>query len=107
MKFLELLEAMRTMDLQTNETATGRITIKQSERNKLRKDLMDAFCEFLAEKDVNAFMTNDGIIINVENETIGEINMEVKLTLKSLDYDLDEELEKFEATKSAKKSKKE
>jgi hypothetical protein len=106
MDFKEFLKSMETMDLQTNETANGRITIKQMQRNAIRRQLMDKFYDYLKEQDFDVFMTNDGIILNVENEIIGDVNIEVKLSLKGLDYDLDVETEKYEITEADKKARK-
>jgi hypothetical protein len=106
MDFKEFLKSMETMDLQTNETANGRITIKQMQRNAIRRQLMDKFYDYLKEQDFDVFMTNDGIILNVENEIIGDVNIEIKLSLKGLDYDLDVETEKYEITEADKKARK-
>ncbi len=105
MTFQEHLEALVTAPLETNETATGRITIKQAMRNQLRKELIHEFYEFLNEQGFNVFELANGIIINVVNENIDDINIELKLSIKGLDFDLDEELEKYDAALKAKSAK--
>lgn len=105
MTFQEHLEALETAPLETNETATGRITIKQAQRNQLRKELIHEFYEFLNEQGFNVFELANGIIINVVNDNIDDINIELKLSIKGLDFDLDEELEKFSAALKAKAAK--
>lgn len=105
MEFKQHLAELEHANLETNETATGRITIKQSMRNKLRKELMHEFYQFLIANDINAFETSSGIIVNIENEGIGDVNIELKLSLKGLDFNLEEELDKFEIAQQAKIAK--
>lgn len=105
MDFKQHLEALETAALETNETATGRITIKQAQRNKLRKELIHELYDYLNQHDFNVFEVASGVIINVVNETVGDVNIELKLSIKGLDFDLDEELEKYEMTLKAKEAK--
>ena len=105
MTLQEHLNLLERAPLETNETATGRITIKQAQRNKLRKELIHEFYEFLNESGFNAFELANGVIINIENETIGDVNIELKLSIKGLDFNLDEELEKFDIALKAKEAK--
>lgn len=105
MTFREHLERLETAPLETNETATGRITIKQAQRNQLRKELIHELYEFLNEQGFNVFELANGIILNVVNESIDDINIELKLSIKGLDFDLDEELEKYDAALKAKSAK--
>ena len=105
MNFQEHLDALIKAPLETNETATGRITIKQAQRNKLRKELIHEFYEYLNDAGFNAFELANGVILNVVNETIGDVNIELKLSIKGLDFDLDEELDKYDAALKAAKSK--
>lgn len=105
MTFQEHLDALTSAPLETNETATGRITIKQAQRNHLRKELIHEFYEYLNEQGFNVFELANGVILNIVNDTIGDVNIELKLSIKGLDFDLDEELEKYEImlkTKAAK-----
>lgn len=102
MDFREHLEALETAALETNETATGRITIKQAQRNKLRKELIHELYDFLNDQDFNVYELANGVIINVTNQNIGDVNIELKLSIKGLDFNLDEELDKFELDQEAK-----
>lgn len=105
MTFQEHLDALATAALETNETATGRITIKQAQRNQMRKELIHEFYQFLDAQGFNVYELANGVIINTVNDTIGDVNIELKLSIKGLDFNLDEELEKYDIalkTKSAK-----
>lgn len=106
MDFKEHLEALETAPLETNETATGRITIKQAQRNKLRKELIHELYEFLNDQEFNVFELANGVVINLTNKNIGDVNIELKLSIKGLDFNLDEELDKFELDQVAKATKK-
>lgn len=105
MNFREHLEALATAALETNETATGRITIKQAQRNKLRKDLIHELYDYLNENDFNVYEVASGVILNVVNETVGDVNIELKLSIKGLDFNLDEELDKYAMALEAKAAK--
>lgn len=105
MNFKEKLESLQTAAFDTNETARGHITIKQGQRNKLRKELINDLYEYLQDQDFNVFVVENGVILNVENETIGDINIELKLSIKGLDFDLDEELEKFDIVQKQRAAK--
>lgn len=105
MDFKQYLESLESAALETNETATGRITIKQAQRNKLRKELIHKLYDFLNEQEFNVFELANGVIINVTNENIGDVNIELKLSIKGLDFNLDEELDKFELDQKAKATK--
>ena len=105
MNFREHLEALETAALETNETATGRITIKQAQRNQLRKQLIHELYEFLNDEDFSVFELANGVVINVTNKNIGDVNIELKLSIKGLDFNLDEELDKFELDQVAKATK--
>lgn len=106
MNLKEHLEALETAALETNETATGRITIKQAQRNKLRKELIHELYEFLNDQEFNVFELANGVVINITNKTIGDVNIELKLSIKGLDFNLDEELDKYELDQAAKIVKK-
>ena len=106
MDFKEHLEALESAALETNETATGRITIKQAQRNKLRKELIHELYDFLDNQEFNVYELANGVVINLTNKNIGEVNIELKLSIKGLDFNLDEELDKFEIDQAARAAKK-
>lgn len=109
MNFLELMKDLETRDLNTNVNANGKITIQQTQRNALRKELVDAFYDFLIEQKLDVFLTGDGIILAVENANIGTISIEAKLAFKALDYNPEDEADAYEdelAAKAADKASK-
>ncbi len=110
--FTQFLDDLAVADLQTNETASGKITIKQSQRNALRKQAIQAFYDFLMEQGINAYLTSDGVVIAVEHDLLGTISIENKLTFKALNYDVEEAADQYEReledkAKSSKKVKSE
>lgn len=104
----EHLHDMETASFDTNKTANGHCTIKQSQRNALRKQLSEELYNLFQEQDIRSFQTVDGVIIDVENDSVGgDICIEVKLSIKALDYDIDMAVGKYdekEAARAAKKS---
>ncbi|NCB45715.1 hypothetical protein EOM81_01745 [bacterium] len=107
--FLDLMKELETRDLNTNVNANGKITIQQTQRNALRKELVDAFFNFLLDQGIDAYLTNDGIIMAVENEHIGTISIETKLAFKALDYNPADEADLYEdelASKAEEKANK-
>ena len=100
--FIEFLDKLAVADLQTNETAAGKITIKQSQRNNLRKEAIQAYYEFLMEQGINAYLTADGVVIAVEHDLLGTISIESKLTFKALNFDVEEAADQYEREQEAK-----
>ena len=101
--------SLETLELKTNENANGSLTIQQTQRNSLRAAMMQAFKEDLLDEGFDVFETSDGIILAVENDELGTISIEAKLTIKALDYDPVYEAEAFEMTqmdKAADKARK-
>lgn len=98
MDFKEHLAELENAALETNKTASGHITIKQSLRNKLRKQLEAEFYDFLQDNDICCWQTLDGIIIPVENKNLedNDICIELKMSIKALDYDPDMAIAKFD-----------
>ena len=102
MDFKEHLKALETTAFDTNKTAKGTITIKQTQRNAVRNALVPELAQFLVDNDINAWMTRDGVVINIDNDSVGEVNIELKLSIKGLDYNLDEEIDKFKELEDVK-----
>ena len=94
--FLDLMKDLETRDLNTNVNANGKITIQQTQRNALRRELVDSFYDFLIAQGIDAYLTGDGIIMAVENEHIGTISIETKLAFKALDYNPADEADLYE-----------
>ena len=83
-------------ELRTNENSNGILTIQQTQRNALRKEVADKFVEFLLDNGLDAFQTKDGIIIKVDNKYVGAVSIEHKLAFKALGYDPEEQAELFD-----------
>jgi hypothetical protein len=83
-------------ELRTNENSNGVLTIQQTQRNALRKEVADKFVEFLLDNRLDAFQTKDGIIIKVDNKYVGAVSIELKLAFKALGYDPEEQAELFD-----------
>lgn len=94
--FKELLENLTKTDFETNQTSSGKITIRQSQRNELRRVLIEKFYAFLIAEGIDCYLTDNGVVIAIENENIGTISIENKMTIKSLDFDPQEAADIFE-----------
>lgn len=103
-KFAQWLDKLAAANLETNRTTSGQYTIKQSQRNKLRKEGIHAFAEWLRDDcGLPCEEIRDGIVFHVDSDALDqEICIETKLTFKSLDFNLDDEIEKFEEEKQMK-----
>ncbi len=74
------------------ETAAGSLIIDQSPRNKMRADLVNIliedFKELYGEEYFDILLTKDGIVLAITNEETGKVvSLELKTTIKSLDFD--------------------
>lgn len=70
--------------------------INQVQRNAMKADAMKALLSDLA--DLNAVMTNDGIVLPVENDELGVVYVEIDLKVKNLDFDLENAVAEYEKT---------
>ena len=91
-------------ELRTNENSNGVLTIQQTQRNALRKEVADKFVEFLLDNGIDSFQTKDGIIIKVDNKYVGAVSIELKLAFKALGYDPEEQAELFDEERDNKDS---
>lgn len=96
LSFKDFLEEVEHRDLKTNVNANQVITIQQTQRNALRKELVNSFYNHLIDSGIDAYLTEDGVIIAIENENIGTISIECKMAFKSLDYNPQEEADAYE-----------
>ena len=109
-QFADFLSEVEQTEFDTNTTATGTLTIQQSQRNLLRKKGIAAFkadLEWLYDDLFDVVETKDGIVIVAENEP-GDFTFswEVKTTIKAIDYDPFIEASAFEESEIQKASKK-
>lgn len=70
--------------------------MKQTERNELKRQLVDAVAEKLSEDIQIVGMSKKGVIVAVENDVEGAIYATVDVVVKGLDYDPAEDLEDYE-----------
>ena len=89
--------------LATLENATLKLSgekLNQTQRNEFKANLMSALLSDLTELGIDATLTNDGIVLMVEN-SVSNIYIGLETTIKNLDFDLqgskDEYLEKQNA----------
>lgn len=90
-EFGSFLDDVEQREFNTNKTATGAITIQQSQRNTLRKEGLAKFkadLEWLYGDRFDIVETKDGIVVVAENEPNGfTFSWEIKCTIKSINYD--------------------
>ena len=87
------------VEILTNTTANGMVTIQQTQRNQLRKEGLQAFKQDLIDwygsEGFDVVETKEGIVIVAEaaarNDDDGDggytFSWEIKPTIKNLDYD--------------------
>jgi hypothetical protein len=92
----QFLDKLAKEPVITNENANGTLTIQQTLRNQLRAKMMQALFNDLVDFNFDAYQTADGLIIAVEHDEVGTISVEIKTTIKSLDYDPQVEADAFE-----------
>ena len=96
LKFNEFLQNVADSKIQTNITANGVKTVQQTQRNKLRKEGEVALFEDLYNiyEKFDVLQTAEGICIVVSNDDC-DFTIELKLSIKSLDFDAYEESDAF------------
>ena len=117
-----LLDELKTLEVPISNTTRGE-QIQQTYRNKLTAKLKEALFEDMLEtipvtdsgSDIVPFITKDGVILEVPNESVangivndlgsGAISIEMKFTIKGLEYNASEESEYYDA-KLAEKAEK-
>ena len=104
-----------TMDMINNKVYTVSQTkygekIKQSEAIELKAQLQNMVVELLQETfDLDVFMSDKGVILQIPNVELGALNVELQLVTKPLDMDvegIDAELRAKEEAKAIEKAKK-
>ena len=97
MKNLENLFAeVKEKEFRITTTAKGTRTIQQTERNQFKTDIMNALLADLNEKFGYAFRTADGVLLEIENEGVADLNgrgITICLDVKIKDLDTDAEYE--------------
>lgn len=118
-EFTKVLQDMKQTNYNTSE-ARGVPVIQQTERNKVRRGLVNALAEtlktlFTDEENgnvANVYLTSEGVAIEVENESVGKVegnngfvSFIVDIKMKDLLYDAMTEEEAY-ATDIAEKEAK-
>jgi hypothetical protein len=86
-QFAELLTRLAQTKLETSEGANG-VSIKQTQRNQLKAEMLEALAEGLSELGVSVAKVDKGYAISVPNDEDGSFTAVLDLTIKSLDYDM-------------------
>ena len=119
---MKLLNELKELEIPISNTTRGE-QIQQTYRNKFTARLREAlFEDALATlpvtdsgNDVVPFLTKDGVILEVPNESIangitndlgsGAISIEMKFTIKGLEYNAADESEDYEISVEEKRQK--
>ena len=101
------------VEILTNTTPNGMVTIQQTQRNQLRKEGLQAFKQDLIDwygsEGFDVVETKEGIVIVAEataDDGGYTCSWEIKPTIKNLDYDPFIEANNFEEDKANKAQKK-
>lgn len=90
------------------QKANLRITgdkIHQTDRNKLRIQLLQTLKENLENQNVEVCFLKEGIAVSTFNEEIGEINFIIDIKMKDLNFDFENEKALFEFDMTQKQPK--
>lgn len=105
----ELIEKLENEKFNTNITASGILTIQQTQRNKLKSQAVKVLHNFFKEnlpREVNVDLVASGIILSVYNDHLQkEICLEINPTVKSLDFDVENEIEAYKIELKEKEEK--
>ena len=108
LKFNDFLAKVQKTKYETNVNAKGIQTIQQTMRNKLRIEGEEALFDDLQNiyENFDVLQTKDGIVFVSHNSDF-EFSMELKLSIKSTDYDPYFEADDFAEQKEIKQKEKE
>lgn len=103
--FLNKVKEVKSEKLQISQTKKGEI-ITTTQRNQLKKDILNSIFKDLSEAYSFCFMTNDGIAIEIENDCIadnikndegsGAVTITLDIKVKNLEYNATNEANIFE-----------
>lgn len=68
--------------------------IKQTQRNALKKEVLDTLLETFAGAGFDVERTNDGVILVLDAKNT-EINVAIDAVIKNLDYEVDVEVSEY------------
>lgn len=115
--FVDQLVELSKMDLPVSSSRGSKI-IQQTLRNNIRKSLLDSLVYFFdsyldnpenqPETKISSYRTADGVVIEIENESIarkakteGMVSMIIDLSFPNLDYDAYSEALDYEEREGA------
>jgi hypothetical protein len=90
------------------QNANLRVTgnrIHQTDRNKLRVQLINVLKEHLQAQNIEVGLVKEGIAVSTFNEEIGEVNFIIDIKMKDLNFDFEDEKALFEFDMSQKQPK--
>ncbi len=93
------IEVIEKAELKTN---SGGTQLNQIQRNKYKQSLIEALQKDI---DIETFRVEEGIGINIYNETFGVIPIVIDVRFKNLDFDLTHEADVWTQKQIAKKEK--
>lgn len=109
--FKDFLHKLEQEPLEIKEKTNGTATIQQTKRNQLREEAVEAICEdlkLLYGDQFDIVETADGICVVAENEPSDiTVTLELKPTIKSIDYDPFVEANRYDEMRAEKVAKKE
>lgn len=109
LKFIDFLYQVQDSTYEQNTTSTGTTTIKQTLRNNIRTEGVEALLhdmKMLYGEDFDIVRTKEGIVFTVLTEDDEQFSWELKSTIKALDFDPFAAADMFreeQQTKAAKK----
>ena len=99
----------QTKELPIIQTAKGTVQIQQTYRNKLKVQAESAIQDILRNAlpdTISVDKVKDGIALGIMNEETGEIiPIVIDLTIKSLDYDIEAEIDSYRIEQQEKQVK--
>jgi hypothetical protein len=101
------MENLQTLVQATNtkKFTVSKDKIKQTERNALKSDILEALSSDLADSIEVVGRSKEGIVIALPNEMEGSIYAVVDVVLKNLDFDPEILISEYETAKAEKEAK--
>ena len=99
-KLLQLVQATKKTKFEVSKDK-----IKQTQRNALKSDLLEALSSDLADSIEVVGRSKEGIIIAIPNDIEGSIYAVVDVVLKNLDFDPQIMLDEYENAQAEKEAK--
>ena len=109
LKFIDFLYQVQDSTYEQNTTSTGTTTIKQTLRNNIRTEGVEALLhdmKMLYGEDFDIVRTKEGIVFTVLTEDDEQFSWELKSTIKALDFDPFAAADMFKEEQETKAAKK-